>query len=242
MVMIDPDKSERAHLAAEYALGTLDDHERAVAETLVITDAAFALEVENWRKRFDALWDVVPSFEPPSYVLGRILDIINREDFDAEESENIVKLRRTVRIWKAATAGAMALAASLLLFIGIRGQEPPAQTQFVAILESTDRTPAFVAAIDVKKSSIAIRRLATEPSPGHSYELWAISGQAKPQSLGLVDNSTGFAADRLRKASSNEQLSGVILAVTLEPKGGSPTGQPTTTPIFTGKLVQAPLR
>jgi anti-sigma-K factor RskA len=66
-------------------------------------------------------------------------------------------------------------------------------------------------------------------------ELWLIPGGGKPHSLGLID------PDKPVTISVPETLlskvnSAAILAVSLEPPGGSQTGQPTGPVIANGKL------
>ncbi|WP_299816998.1 anti-sigma factor [uncultured Jannaschia sp.] len=59
-------------------------------------------------------------------------------------------------------------------------------------------------------------------APGRSLELWLIAGDADPVSLGLVPESGQIDIPR------PEGLDvGVVFAVSDEPEGGSPTGQPT---------------
>ena len=78
------------------------------------------------------------------------------------------------------------------------------------------------------------------PKPAKATELWIISDRLpQPRSLGVIgvnDFTTGsqqlanFDADMIRSGT---------YAVTVEQEGGSPTGAPTTPPIFTGRLVPA---
>lgn len=64
-----------------------------------------------------------------------------------------------------------------------------------------------------------------------SFELWLIPSGQKTQSLGLIQ-----ASGMTRIALAAERLSAVpMLAVSLEPKGGSPTGQPTEPVMFSGQ-------
>jgi anti-sigma-K factor RskA len=136
----------------------------------------------------------------------------------------------------------MAIAASLLLFIGVREFARPPGEQFVAVLEGDDRNPAFVAAVNTADKSIMVLRMGAQlaPAADRSHELWAIGGDdPRPRSLGLLDTSSRIPAERLGEFGPAE-LQGTTFAVSLEPKGGSPTGQPTGPVVFTGKLVPVP--
>jgi anti-sigma-K factor RskA len=67
------------------------------------------------------------------------------------------------------------------------------------------------------------------------FELWALPVGGKPVSLGLLP--TRGAAQRSLTAVQQQALAKAAqVAVTVEPLGGSPTGQPTSTPIFVAPL------
>ena len=68
----------------------------------------------------------------------------------------------------------------------------------VAVLQADGKAPAFLAAVDLSRGLIAIRRYGAEPVSGRSYELWAVGGgRSAPQSLGVIDASLQIPADRL---------------------------------------------
>ena len=70
-----------------------------------------------------------------------------------------------------------------------------------------------------------------------SLELWALPAQGNPRSLGLVsaDEKTML---KLVSIADHSLAEVPVLAVSLEPKGGSPTGAPTGPVLFTGRCVQ----
>ncbi|MGH8337676.1 MAG: anti-sigma factor domain-containing protein, partial [Gammaproteobacteria bacterium] len=68
------------------------------------------------------------------------------------------------------------------------------------------------------------------------YELWMLPGSGKPVAMGLM-NSEGLAS-----ASVSPQVIAALanakgLAISVEPYGGSPTGQPTGPVVYVGPLV-----
>jgi len=235
--MTEPRNREGSGLAAEYVLGTLDATEKAQAEALMRSSAAFAAEVETWRRRFDPLLSARP-VPPPEGVLDKVFAAI---DADARRPDaEVLQLRRSVAVWKWRTGAAAALAASLIGFIAIRSQEPPSSPPFVAVLESPGGKAAFVATADSSHGGLTVRRLGPPPAPGRSFELWAIREGAAPQSLGLVDRASGISAKTLLQKTGGEPLTKLLLAITDEPEGGSPSGKPSGVPLYTGKLVQTP--
>jgi anti-sigma-K factor RskA len=99
--------------------------------------------------------------------------------------------------------------------------------------------PGFIASLNFDRDEISVRRLTGPPQKEKSYELWAIGGgRDKPQSLGVVETVLNIPVSQLRAPLAS--LEKTSLAISLEPRGGSPTGQPTGAILFTGKLVAVP--
>ncbi|HMN85209.1 MAG TPA: anti-sigma factor [Bauldia sp.] len=226
--MTAPDRDEIDALAGEYVLGTLDAGERRAAEARYAADPAFRAAVSAWEKRLQPLADALPEAVPPASTFGRILDRI--DDAAPAAGGNVVTLRRTVRRWRIATVIAGAAAAALAGVVVLDRVRPAPQTEFVAVLTAEGSPAAFVASVDVAKGTLSIRRVTDAPPPDKSYELWAVEPDAQPVSLGLVDD--GSISKALRYAPQ-----GLTLAVSLEPKGGSPTGKATGPIVFVGTLV-----
>ena len=93
----------------------------------------------------------------------------------------------------------------------------------------------FVATVDARRGTIAVVPAAYAPNATRVPELWLIPPGDKPHALGLLR------ADRtvtitIPAALIARTTSNAVLAVSLEPPGGSPTGQPTGPVIATGKL------
>jgi anti-sigma-K factor RskA len=115
----------------------------------------------------------------------------------------------------------------------------PAPGRFVAVLQSSANAPAFIITVDVAQRNLTVRRVAAETQTDHSYELWLISNRfQEPRSLGLI-GTTEFTRPPTLSAYDPETISDATFAVSLEPEGGSPTGQPTGPVLFSGKLVEA---
>lgn len=220
-------------LAAEYALGTLSADEMAQAEREIATNPEFASLVAEWERRLAPLALALEPVAPPPPIRARILAAVGPSSYDAS---NIVQLQRRVNRWRVATGLVGALAAGL---VGILLLQPPApQGRFVAVLQAEGPGPAFLASVDLASGTISVRTVGAEPQQGKSYELWALgAGRDKPQSLGVIAADFRIPADRLGNV-GKPALNDTLFAVSLEPEGGSPTGQPTGPVLFTGKLVE----
>jgi anti-sigma-K factor RskA len=223
-------------LAAEFALGTLPADERAEAERLLAADPSFAALVRAWEARLGPLAAALPPQSAPPHVRGAVMKAIAG---GAPDAATVVDFRQKARFWRGTSIITSAIAASLAALIVFNQVQPPPvpEQRYVAVLQPEGPGPAFLASIDLAKGSISVRTVAAPPQPGKAYELWAIGGgRAKPQSLGVIDASYRVPADRLG-AVDPQTLTDTIFAVTVEPEGGSPTGNPSGPPVFTGKLV-----
>ncbi|MDR6787884.1 anti-sigma-K factor RskA [Sphingomonas sp. BE138] len=226
-------------LAAELVLGLLPDDERARAEARRVQDAAFADEVAWWEARFAGLFDRYREVTPPAHLAARIEAMI--------DLPRIAPRRRGVD-WRSAGIGAAlgALAASgaaWLLVPPARVASPPlsppvqaprATPVLVAQLDWSERraTPAPVAIVRPEARTVRLAGAVSVPD-GRVAELWRLPPGGKPVSLGVI------ATDGVRTialAAANVPRAGNSLAISVEPRGGSPTGQPTGPVIAAGAL------
>ena len=119
---------------------------------------------------------------------------------------------------------------AVLLYLNVASQ----QAELVASIEG-DGQRIFVAVIDVKRAVIAVVPAAYRSDPTRVPELWLIPSGGKPLSLGVLP-ADGLAQIAIPPAFADQTRRDAILAVSLEPPGGSPTGQPTGPVIGSGKL------
>jgi anti-sigma-K factor RskA len=249
-------------LAAEYVLGTLSLQERQRAESLVQTNKDFAAEVRSWERRLGELHAMVPSVEPPPEIFERIKQRIA----GAEARGQVIALealRNRVGRWRSFGTAMMALAAVLLALLVtsvvrpdlmpaalrpksevievVKTIEKPVDTpnRLVAVLQKDATSPAFILTVDIVTRTMTVRRVAAEEQAGKSYELWLVSKQfPKPRSLGLV-GAREFTAGTALAAYQPDTIADATFAVSLEPEGGSPTGEPTGPVLWSGTLIEA---
>jgi len=224
-------------LAGEYVLGTLDAAERASVAARRQREPALDEAVAAWEARLAPLMDEIAPVAPPDHLLD---SIISRIDGVAGRDE-IAVLRRRLRTWRIAAAGASAIAASLVLFVATRTLAPSRSGEnFVAVLQHDAASPAFILSVDVAARTLTIRPVAAAPQTDRSYELWLVNARLHaPRSLGVVQNAAfTVASSRLNDLPRNIVRDSTF-AVTLEPLGGSPSGLPTGPILYSGTLVQA---
>ena len=126
----------------------------------------------------------------------------------------------------------------------VRTVEKPAEkpadrpNRFVAVLQRDSVSPAFILTVDIDTRTMTVRRVSAETQADKSYELWLVSTRfgGTPKSLGLVGDNE-FTPARLAAYDPNT-IGDAVYAISLEPSGGSPTGQPTGPVLWTGKLIE----
>lgn len=197
-------------LAAEYVLGVLDLEARAAAEAR-LREPGFAAAVQAWEGRLSGL-----NGEFAEALAPDLMPRIEARLFPQAPR------RRGFWAWGAALAGA----AAVVLWIALT----PLQPDFTATLLAQGSTLEYDATLTAGRLTVA-RKAGSGADPAHAHELWLIVGDAAPVSLGLLGQTTTVALHLAPE--------GAVLAVSLEPAGGSPTGQPTGPVIAMGKLEKA---
>jgi anti-sigma-K factor RskA len=177
---------------------------------------------------------------------------------------NVIRLSAQVRRWRGVASLTTAIAAALVAIVALGAYQPdllpdairpkprtqvvevkpaPAQPfhqspQYVAVLQKDAGSPAFILTVDGATKNFTVRRVAAQPEPGHSFELWIVSDRLqRPRSLGVI-GADDFTARPLLAAYAPDIVDQATYAVTVEPEGGSPTGVATGPIVFTGKLVE----
>jgi anti-sigma-K factor RskA len=221
--------------AAEYALGTLDPSERATFAARRLREPELDEAIRAWEERLAPLAEAAPEIEPPRDLLAAIEARIRGASPEAPANGAIVALERSIRRWRAAAIAASIIAG--VLAIGIVARETSRRSaphEYVAILQKDAASPAFAVTVNLDKQELTVRPVAAQAPPGKSYELWIIDAKLGARSLGVI-------GDKPRGASLSTYdpavVEGATYAVTVEPPGGSPTGQPSGAPVFVGKLI-----
>lgn len=234
---------DREILAAEYVLGTLDAAERAEAERLIVSDSAFSARVAYWEQRLSLLAEAVEGEDPHPSVWPRILAALPGATTLAgtpSGSAEVIYLNRRLKRWRAATYIASAIAASLLLFIGLRDliQPKPDLGRYVAVLQADKVSPGFLLTVDLRTKEFTVRRVGAETPRDRSFELWLVHDKfPQPRSLGVIGDHE-FTRSQLA-AYDQQIINEATYAVSIEPPGGSPTGVATGPIVYVGKLIEA---
>ena len=245
--MTDDDFSaedERDLMAAALALGLLDGEEEARARDLAAREPDFALAVARWRGRLAGLSDEIEPVEPPAELFARIQRAIAARKMAANDN----RLQRSLAWWRGAagTAGAIAAALALVLVLRPTDVTPPTapatvqpepQPPLVATIAGDASELKMVASFDPATRKLLVTAAVPDTiAPGRSRQLWMIPAGGKPVPMGVMHGAP--LQQVLTEAQAAQFAPGLTLAVSDEPEGGSPTGQPTGAVLATGTLAR----
>ncbi|QOG20970.1 MULTISPECIES: anti-sigma factor [Bradyrhizobium] len=222
---------------------------------------AEAEQPETMRTSPDAIGDIAPVFMPQVHAPDP--DVVRVQQVPIVDDTNVIYLEGRVKRWRGIASAVGALAAALLVTLSLQIFRPDAlpgalrpapriqtvevktpaaplaaSAQYVALLQGQGGGPAFILTIDGATRNFTVRKVGATPEPGKSFELWLISDKLpRPRSLGVI-SSGDFTARPVLGSYDADVVSGATYAVTVEQAGGSPTGQPTSAPVFSGKLIE----
>jgi anti-sigma-K factor RskA len=234
-------------LAAEYALGTLRGAARRRLQRWMREDAALAMAVARWEARLGPLAGAVAPVKPPA----RLWRAIEQQVGPAAGAPG---LWERIAFWRNLGLVASGMTAALLVANILVSQQPqeaapspvvlrvPAEqipSSYIAVLsEPKSQRAVLIAWAGQKSDKLWLRTLdAAIHVPDRSLELWALPKTGAPKSLGLV--AAGEKGELQLPAVADQSLGEVpALAVSLEPRGGSPTGAPTGPVLFSGPCVK----
>ncbi len=219
--------------AGEYVLGLLRGMERAQFEAEMARDPALARAVAFWEDRLTPLaLAAAPAITPPPSLWSAIDAAINPARPMASRRERLAALWNHAGLWRA--VGALAIAAALVLVLIRPFNRPAAPPPSMVALLNQGNKPLFTVSLRENGSAQILPLGHVAPPAGKVWELWAVAKGVKPVPIGFLQPGltrlpAGDIPASLRKP-------GVLIAVTVEQPGGSPSGAPTMPIVFDGPL------
>ena len=214
-------------LIGEYLLGALRGGARRRFERAVREEPAVALRLRTLQHEFAPRYSERIAETPPAGGWQRLERELNLSQYRAPWYSRVSFLR----------AWALGVSAALVLGIALIALRAPTETTLtpIAQLAMKGAPPSVTAALSADRRTLELR--AVRPivaGPLQSYELWVIPEGGAPISLAVLGQLDGTLrvpegqVERLRK--------GALLAISVEPAGGSPTGAPTGPVILSGAI------
>src|SRR5258706_1417134 len=225
-------------LAAEYMLGTLAGASRRRFERLLPGRPDWRAAVAGWEARLLPLIDGITPIEPPPRVWERIAA---RTGIRAQQHSRPPPLRRplweSLGFCRAFTGLASATAFALVLVVGNLRQTTEVPTVTLAVLADESARPVMVVTAEPKSHTVSVTLLSPPTvAADRDLELWALPDGRPPKSLGVV-KSRGATVFRLSDPDAVLVRGSKAMAISLEPRGGSPTGTPTRPVLFQGGVI-----
>lgn len=230
MTMRYDDPELRRRLGEAYVLGTLRGAARRRMQRLLTADGALRDDVDALSRRWNRLAETLPP-TAPSPALWATIE--NRIAPPAAATSSAPAARAGFGFWRG-WALAATLACGVLGAYLWTAEPPPAYV--VVVTDDAESRAGWLLGTDAG-GRLTVKNLRPQPLPdGRDFQLWAklddreqvIPVGILPASgetvLTLPDEVSG-ALDKLEK-----------VGVSVEPAGGSPTGQPTTTPLYHGQV------
>ncbi|MBV8627056.1 MAG: anti-sigma factor [Paraburkholderia sp.] len=253
-------------LAAEFVIGTLRGGARRRLERYADHDPVIRRAVQEWEHRLAPMAELTPAATPPARVWEAIeeqLGFAARRQLEARAAEaarptppvrETVPERRSwfesLSFWRGWAIGVTALAA-IAFVLAVRGlvplapnapgpattvaQQPEAEISHVAVLSNKETQAVMLISWDSAHGKVKLHRLTdAAPPAGHSMQLWGLPVNGHPVSLGVMPDH----GDGTMPAGQQQPQQYPVLAVSIEPSGGSPDPNGPTGPVvFTGKLL-----
>lgn len=206
-------------LAAEYVLGTLRGRARNRFERWRGSSQLVADHCELWEQRLAPVAERLRPMTPPPETLGKI--------------QRRLGLAPPAGLRWASGLAVMALLVALFAYWPAARTPQPDR---VATINTPAGNVQWQVEVYTQRARLVVRSpaLAAKPS-ARDYELWALPAGAPAVSLGVmpVRGETSLALSDTQRRALTRALQ---IAVSVEPVGGSPTGQPTGPVVFVAPL------
>jgi anti-sigma-K factor RskA len=226
----------REKLAAEYVLGTLKGGARRRFEGWLHNDAALRRTVGEWEERLLPLSEFAGEQPPRAEVWRGIERRLNLKP--AAPAWQFWR-QDSVGFWRglSVASGAVAVLAVAVALTLTQAPVAPPAINYAATLTDEQARTAILLTGDSRRGVLQVRVVSSVAvASDKTLQLWAIPQQGHPRSLGILpDNRSATLALSERAIGADVQL----LAVSLEPKGGSPNPDGPTGPVlFKGSWVR----
>lgn len=212
-------------LASEYALGTLRGPARRRFERWRASTPLVDQRCRFWEERLMHLAKVLEPVRPPAHVWPSIQRRLN---LTAKEPA----LRRIRSYALAASVVLVAVLGALLYWRSLPSVRVTATAIIVA--QSGERLWQLEVFGNADRLVAHAAKLPARPA-GSDYELWALPKGADPVSLGVLPPA-GTSSRTLTAPQKRALALSTRVAVSIEPRGGSPSGQPTGAVVFVAPL------
>ena len=207
-------------LAAEYVLGTLRGPARRRFEQWRARIPPVDERCRFWEEHLMQLAKGLRPVRPPPHVWQGIRARLNLSRGTPQRRGRSLAIAASVLLlaglsaliyWRTTEPGRLSAVATIATPAGNRLWEVDVYRDSGRLIVHTGQLPAR--------------------APDRDFELWALPAGGKPVSLGLMPYG-GTAQRKLTQSQQQALAASAQVAITVEQLGGSPTGQPSSTPVY----------
>ena len=228
-------------LAAEYVLGTLRGGARRRFERYLRDDAVLQRLTAEWQERLMPMAEFTGAQTPRAQVwraIERRLGLGQAQKRVQQRAHAVWQFWRTESLTFWRSLSLVSLAAALLMGGVLRSTlvEAP-QVDLVATLIDDKARTALLLTADSERRVFTARLVENAPvAADKSLQLWAVPKEGAPRSLGVIPPEGAIELPLTGSAIGDDIAT---LAVSLEPRGGSPgAGGPTGPILYKGNWVR----
>ena len=227
-----PDRDDDNLLAAEYVLRLLPPSEMRAFEARLEAEPDLREEVAAWTER---LAGMNPEFaeEAPR---GAVKDALMTRLFGAPPPRTSIWQR--LGLWQGLSVASLLLAGFFAWQLMLTGA-PDSTARgplYVSEIAADDQSLRMLAVYDSDAGELQLNRTDGQAAAGRALELWAIADGNAPVSLGVLPDAE--AASLPLPEEFRAGVADLTLAISDEPPGGSPTGQPTGAVLAVGTVTE----
>lgn len=228
-------------LAAEYVLGTLRGGARRRFERYLRDDVVLQRLTAEWHERLMPMAEFSGAQTPRAQVwraIERRLGLGDAQKPAQKRAHAAWQFWRTesLTFWRSLSLASLAAA---LLMVGVLRSTPgeAPQVDLVATLIDDKARTALLLTADSERRVFTARLVENAPvAADKSLQLWAVPKEGAPRSLGVIPPEGAITLPLTGSAIGDDIAT---LAVSLEPRGGSPgAGGPTGPILYKGNWVR----
>nr|WP_283949696.1 anti-sigma factor [Limobrevibacterium gyesilva] len=195
-------------------------------------DPVWRKAVEAWQARLAPLATLVRPEAPPPDTWDRI-----EARIAPQRAPRAKRAARMAWVWRFWALGATAVAAGIAAFAFAPRPEPE---RIMTVLVTDRNAPALMAEVD-RSGALRLSALPAttgrqlQAPSGRSLQLWGLPvGATARVSMGVLPHEPGKVT--MMPGGAVRPSPGMLIEISVEPEGGSPTGQPTGPMVFFGRL------
>lgn len=232
-------------VAAEYVLGTLKGGARRRFESWLRIDPQVRRATAEWQDRLHPMAELAPAVAPPPAVwqaISKRLGLVTPATAGTTRAVTPPNdrwafwqgLRDDLSFWRGLGMASTAVATILVAVLASRQPEPAAPlapvASYVAMLADDKAQPVAIVTGDEGRHQLTVKVVLPQSvAADKSLQLWAVPKSGAPRPLGLV---AGNGSITLPLPAGTTPQSVGLLAISLEPRGGSPDPKGPTGPII----------